>query len=73
MTFYQCVKLLCEERGVTPAIMAKRIGVSYHTVRKWRYVKSLPRWATIIKLSDYFRVPREYFLDTIPSTKKAED
>ena len=63
MTFYELVEVLCEERGVTTKIMAMRIGVSYAAVRNWKNSGAIPRWQTLIKLSEYFRVPRDYFLD----------
>ncbi len=63
MTFYELVEVLCKERGVTTQIMARRIGVPYGTVRNWKTNGSIPRWQTLIKLSEYFRVPRNYFLD----------
>lgn len=63
MTFYELIEVLCKERGVTTQIMAMRIGVPYGTVRNWKNNGSIPRWQTLIKLSEYFRVPRDYFLD----------
>lgn len=63
MKFWKLIELLCEERGVTPQIMAMRIGVKQCTVESWKYKGKLPKWETQVRLCEYFHVSRAYFLD----------
>lgn len=43
--------------------LADAIGVNESSVGKWLLKKSMPRMGTIQKLSDYFHVPKSYFLE----------
>ena len=58
---------LIEKHGIQQNDLAIRIGVSESTVGKWLLKKAMPRMGTIQKLSDYFSVPKSYFLEESPA------
>lgn len=58
---YQKIKNLCEEKGISIYSLEKELGLSTGSVIKWH--KSVPRIETLQKLSKYFDVSIEYFLD----------
>ena len=53
---------LCNERNVAPTAVCMAIGLSNATYSCWTD-DSIPRRATLLKLSDYFNVPVEYFTE----------
>lgn len=63
LTFWQMIEMLCEQKGVSPKVMAMRLHIKQCTLRDWKYKGTIPRWATLVKLSEYFHVPMDYFLE----------
>lgn len=61
--FSERLSALIQNQGVQQNILADEIGVSESTVGKWLLEKALPRMGAIQKLSDYFNVPKSYFLE----------
>ncbi len=61
--FSERLGALIQNQGVQQNILADKIGVSESTVGKWLLEKALPRMGAIQKLSDYFGVPKSYFLE----------
>lgn len=61
--FSERLGALIQNQGVQQNILADKIGVSESTVGKWLLEKALPRMGAIQKLSDYFNVPKSYFLE----------
>ncbi len=53
---------LIRSHGIQQNVLADAIGVSESTIGKWLLEKALPRMGAIQKLSDYFSVPKSYFL-----------
>ena len=61
-TFSIRLKKLLTEHELTQHQLSKILNVSESTVGKWILEKSLPRMGIIQKLSEYFNVPKSYFL-----------
>src|SRR5699024_9501388 len=56
------IKRLLEEKNINQSELAKIAGVSESTVGKWVLEKASPRMGAIQKMSDYFRIPKNYIL-----------
>lgn len=69
-TFSMRLKTLLSEHEMTQNQLSKILGVSESTVGKWILEKSLPRMGIIQKLSEYFNVPKSYFLEKQDSPAK---
>ena len=69
--FSSRLSALLNEQNINQAELAKILGVSESTVGKWMLMKSLPRMGIIQKLSDYFGVPKSYFLEEAAENKRA--
>lgn len=69
--FSNRLSALLNEHNINQAELAKILGVSESTVGKWMLMKSLPRMGIIQKLSDYFGVPKSYFLEESAENKRA--
>lgn len=69
-TFSVRLKTLLSEHEMTQNQLSKILGVSESTVGKWILEKSLPRMGIIQKLSEYFNVPKSYFLEKQDSPTK---
>lgn len=61
--FSQRLKDLLEKRDIKQNELAKILNVSESTVGKWLLQINLPRMGVIQQLSDYFNVPKTYFLE----------
>lgn len=68
--FSKRLTALLSEHNINQADLAKILGVSESTVGKWMLMKSLPRMGIIQKLSDYFGVPKSYFLEETAENKR---
>lgn len=68
--FSSRLSALLNEHNINQAELAKILGVSESTVGKWMLMKSLPRMGIIQKLSDYFGVPKSYFLEEAAENKR---
>ena len=60
-----------EKSGLMQNELADILGVDKSTVTKWVKGQALPRMGIIQALSDYFGVPKTYFLDGENTTPKA--
>lgn len=69
--FSNRLSALLNEHNINQAELAKILSVSESTVGKWMLMKSLPRMGIIQKLSDYFGVPKSYFLEESAENKRA--
>ncbi len=69
--FSNRLSALLNEHSINQTELAKILGVSESTVGKWMLMKSLPRMGIIQKLSDYFSVPKSYFLEESAANKRA--
>lgn len=68
--FSKSLKNLLTEYELTQNQLSRILGVSESTVGKWILEKSIPRMGVIQKLSEYFNVPKSYFLEP---TEKSEN
>lgn len=57
------IQEVLDKNDMTQSDLAKILNVSESTVGKWILMKSIPRMGIIQKLSDYFNVPKSYFLE----------
>lgn len=64
---------LITSRDLQQKDLADIIGVSESTVGKWLLQKAMPRMGTVQKLSDYFGVPKSYFLEEKEKETATED
>lgn len=60
------IQQVLDKHDMTQSDLAKILDVSESTVGKWILMKSIPRMGIIQKLSDYFNVPKSYFLEESP-------
>ena len=58
---YSNVKNICDERKISIASLERAIGLGNGTISGWR--NSSPRVDILKKVTDYFEVSLEYFLD----------
>lgn len=58
---YSNVKKICDERKISIASLERAIGLGNGTISGWR--NSSPRVDNLKKVTDYFEVSLEYFLD----------
>lgn len=70
-TFSIRLKKLLTEHELTQHQLSKILNVSESTVGKWILEKSLPRMGVIQKLSEYFNVPKSYFLERQDDPEKS--
>lgn len=70
-TFSIRLKKLLAEHELTQHQLSKILNVSESTVGKWILEKSLPRMGVIQKLSEYFNVPKSYFLEKQDNPEKS--
>jgi len=62
------IRALRMERGMTQEDLAKLIGVSVISVRKWESGKSRPQWEFIIRLANLFHISADSLLGTNSAT-----
>lgn len=60
--FYDILKSLCDERGISPSRAATECGISRSTVTWWKQHKTNPNSEQISKLAIYFGVSTDYLL-----------
>ena len=58
---YSNVKKICDERKISIASLERAIGLGNGTISGWG--NSSPRVDILKKVTDYFEVSLEYFLD----------
>lgn len=59
--FYERLKELCKEKGITPTALVKELGMSGGNLSKWKNGK-IPKSDTISALAEYFGVSADYLL-----------
>lgn len=52
---------LCNQRGESPTVVCKKIGITSSAFSKWTD-ESIPRKATLMRIADYFGVSVDYLL-----------
>lgn len=67
--FYTKFVKLCNERNISPSAAAEEIGLSRAATSKWA-IGQTPRKATLLKITEYFGVPEEYFSEEAPETEE---
>jgi Predicted transcriptional regulators len=60
---YETFKKLLEDRGVTPAQVARETGLSNTLFSEWKRGKAKPKMDKLNKIAKYFGVPLETFLE----------
>lgn len=60
MNIYELVKLLADERNMKIAEVERACGLGNATIKAW--ANSYPRVDKLYLVSDFFKVPMEYFL-----------
>lgn len=60
---YEKIARLVEERGLTAYKVTKEAGLSPNALTEWKKGKAKPGVESLKKLSEYFNVPIEYFLE----------
>lgn len=60
--FYDKFVGLCEERNEKPSPVLKKLGLSSGNLKRWETGASVNS-DTLVKLSEYFQVPVDYFFD----------
>ena len=61
LEFYDRVVELCKNRGISPAALARDIGLSNSATTYWKR-GSIPKSDTLEKIADYFGVSVDYLL-----------
>lgn len=59
---YDKFEQLCQERGVTPYVVAKTTNIQQSTFTHWKQGKYTPKVDKLMKIADFFEVPLEYLL-----------
>lgn len=65
--FYDKFIELCEERNEKPSPILKKLGLSSGNLKRWESGANVNS-DTLSKLSEYFQMPVDYFLDETPNT-----
>ncbi len=60
--FYDVFIKLCENKGVTPAKVAKETGINPQTISMWKTQGSTPNSKTMAKIAEYFDVSVRFLL-----------
>lgn len=60
MNFIERIELLCSEQGISKRTLEKEAGLSSGSTSKWK--TKLPNQASLIKLSNYFKVDVDYLI-----------
>ena len=69
---YNTILDLCNDRGITPAKMSKQAGLSRSIMTELKSGRTKqPSAETLRKLSNFFNVPADFFLDGTPSDSDA--
>ena len=63
--FYDKFNTLCNEKGKTPASVARAVGFSRSIITKWKNEGSSPNMKTLVKIAEYFGVSTDYFREPI--------
>lgn len=70
--FYERLIKLCEENNIKPTPLLHSLGLSASNLKRWKNGATVNS-DILMKLSDYFEVPIEYFSDeTIDDAEQQE-
>ena len=61
--FYENVKRLCADRGISITSLAIDLGFSRSAPSTWKIMTNPPRAVTVKKVAEYFSVPPETLTD----------
>lgn len=70
--FYNNVKRLCTERGISITALALTLGLSRSAPSAWRSMTKPPRPTTVKKIAEYFNVPPETLISDNPLPDKSD-
>lgn len=62
MTFYERLKLVLDDKGVSAYKVSKDIGIDRATIGKWKSTGSSPNVETLKKLCEYLKVSSSYLI-----------
>lgn len=60
--FWNRIDSILDRRGTRLIDMANETGISYPTLKNWRYLKSVPKVDVVIQIADYLDVSLDYIL-----------
>ena len=61
--FVEKLELCCQTRGIKRTTFCKDFGINEATVRTWIRNGNYPQADVLYRISQYFGVPMEYFMD----------
>lgn len=70
MEFYEKLKLLREEEGVTQAELAKRLNASQSAIAQWEAGTRVPTAQAIVALARYFDTSADFLLGLVDEKLK---
>lgn len=73
MTFYERVKELCDQRGVSVTAMARTLGFSASAGTTWKASTNMPRSSTVKTVADYFGLTVDELKEGIDTADNAID
>lgn len=74
MELYERIEAMCRQHGVTITEMCRDAGISRASVSDLKHGRSrFLSSATIHKMSNYFRVPMDFWYDGLPDPEPKED
>lgn len=69
MSFYEKYLMLCDKNKKTPSGAALEMGLSKTTVNRWKNGGGITD-ATILKVANYFEIPKEELTNKEPEQKE---
>lgn len=60
---YSQYKELIDRKGISSYRVSKDTGIPYSCLSDWKKGRSKPKIDKLILLSDYFKVPLDYFVE----------
>ena len=61
MTFYDRLRMICEDRGISVSALCKQIGLNPTTGATWKKRGSLPKAETVAKIADALDIDAFWF------------
>ena len=71
MTFYERLKLLMKETGITQKELTQNLGINKNSFSYWKLKGNTPNGEIILKLAKYFDVSVPYLLGETEIKKRA--
>lgn len=60
---YDKIQKLLDDRGLTSYQLSQATGIAPSSLSDWKSGRSKPKLDKLLKLSKYFNVPLEYFVE----------